>query len=95
MDDRVQQNQTQFDISVHLDKNYVNVLCTPWCGSEGILPLRIGAASTQALNFILRGVRIGADRVKITLFLRGAERVHVPTVLYYITLCRVILEYML
>jgi len=25
-------------------------------------------------------VRIGADRVKITLFLRGAERVHVPTV---------------
>jgi hypothetical protein len=36
----------------------------------------------QALNYILRGVRIGADRVKITLFLRGAERVHVPTVLY-------------
>jgi len=35
----------------------------------------------QALNYILRGVRIGADRVKITLFLRGAERVHVPTVL--------------
>jgi len=34
----------------------------------------------QALNYILRGVRIGADRVKITLFLRGAERVHVPTV---------------
>jgi hypothetical protein len=33
----------------------------------------------QALNYILRGVRIGADRVKITLFLRGAERVHVPT----------------
>jgi len=27
----------------------------------------------QALNYILRGVRIGADRVKITLFLRGAE----------------------
>jgi hypothetical protein len=35
----------------------------------------------QALNYILRGVRIGADRVKITLFLRGAERVHVPTVI--------------
>ena len=34
----------------------------------------------QALNYILRGVRIGADRVKITLFLRGAEQVHVPTV---------------
>ena len=34
----------------------------------------------QALNYILRGVRIGADRAKITLFLRGAERVHVPTV---------------
>ena len=34
----------------------------------------------QALNYILRGVRIGADRVKITLFLRGAEWVHVPTV---------------
>ena len=34
----------------------------------------------QALNNIFRGVRIGADRVKITLFLRGAERVHVPTV---------------
>jgi len=29
-------------------------------------------------------VRIGADRVKITLFLRGAERVHVPTVTYNI-----------
>jgi hypothetical protein len=27
----------------------------------------------QAVNHILRGVRIGADRVKITLFLRGAE----------------------
>ena len=27
----------------------------------------------QALTYILRGVRIGADRVKITLFLRGAE----------------------
>jgi hypothetical protein len=27
----------------------------------------------QALNYILRGVRIGADRVKTTLFLRGAE----------------------
>ena len=27
----------------------------------------------QALNYILRGVRIGADSVKITLFLRGAE----------------------
>ena len=38
----------------------------------------------QALNYILRGVRIGADRVKITLFLRGAERVHVPTVLVYL-----------
>jgi len=37
----------------------------------------------QALNYILRGVRIGADRVKITLFLRGAERVHVPTVPIY------------
>jgi len=35
----------------------------------------------QALNYILRGVRIGADRVKITLFLRGVERVHVPTVI--------------
>ena len=35
----------------------------------------------QALNYILRGVRIGADRVKITLFSRGAERVHVPTVI--------------
>jgi hypothetical protein len=35
----------------------------------------------QALNYILRGVRIGADRVKITLFLRGAERVYVPTVI--------------
>jgi len=34
----------------------------------------------QALNYILRGVRIGADRVKITLFFRGAERVHVPTI---------------
>jgi hypothetical protein len=34
----------------------------------------------QALNYKLRGVRIGADRVKITLFFRGAERVHVPTV---------------
>ena len=34
----------------------------------------------QALNYILRGVRIGANRVKITLFFRGAERVHFPTV---------------
>ena len=34
----------------------------------------------QALIYILKGVQIGADRVKITLFLRGAERVHVPTV---------------
>ena len=34
----------------------------------------------QALNYILRGVRIGADRVKKTFFLRGAERVHGPTV---------------
>jgi len=34
----------------------------------------------QALKYILRGVRIGADRVKINFFLRGAERVHVPTV---------------
>ena len=41
----------------------------PWCGLV-----------RQALNYILRGVRIGADRVKKTLFLRGAERVHVPTV---------------
>ena len=36
----------------------------------------------QALNYILRGVQVGADRAKITLFLRGAERVHVPTVIY-------------
>jgi len=34
----------------------------------------------QALIYILRGVRIGADRVKITLFLRGAKWVHVTTV---------------
>jgi hypothetical protein len=40
----------------------------------------------QALNYILRGVRIGADRVNITLFLRGAERVHVPTVWPFVTL---------
>ena len=42
----------------------------------------------QALNYILRGVRIGADRVKITLFFRGAERVHVPTVRYFVHLAK-------
>jgi hypothetical protein len=30
-------------------------------------------------------VRTGADSIKITLFLRGAERVHVPTVLRKLT----------
>ena len=36
---------------MHLDKNYVNVLwnapLSPLVNSEGILPLRIGAASTN------------------------------------------------
>ena len=47
----------------------------------------------QALNYILRGVRIGADRVKITLFLRGAERVHVPTVTIYLVISLPIVPY--
>jgi hypothetical protein len=46
----------------------------------------------QALNYILRGVRIGADRVQITLFLRGAERVHVPMVShFFIKSCKTLL----
>jgi len=35
------------------------------CSSEGIMPLIL---VQQALKYILRGVRIGADRVKMSIF---------------------------
>ena len=81
MDDRVQQNQTQFDIFALGQKL---CYCVMECTSESLGKVLRAFCPCglvwQALNYILRGVRIGADRVKITLFLRGAERVHVPTV---------------
>ena len=82
MDDRVQQNQTQFDIS---QCTWTKPMLTCMeCTSESLgAVLRAFCPCglvRQALTYILRGVRIGADRVKITLFLRGAEWVHVNTV---------------
>ena len=59
MDDWEEQNQTYVDFSVLLDKNNVDVFkvagtsesfsafLVSLCSSEGILPLRIGAARTK------------------------------------------------
>ena len=81
MDDRVQQNQTQFDISQCTWTKTMFMECTSESLGAVLRAFCPCGLVRQALNYILRGVRIGADRVKITLFLRGAERVHVPTVL--------------
>jgi len=60
---------------VNLDKNYVK--CVMECTSESLdVVLRVFCPCglvRHALNYILRGVRIGADGVKKNLFLRGAE----------------------
>jgi len=82
MDDTVHQNQTQFDTS-QCTWTKTMLMCygmhlrVPWCGSEGILPLRIGAASIKL--YIERGAD-WCGQGKNNSFLRGAERVHVPTV---------------
>ena len=41
-----------------------------WCSSEDICSCGL---VRQALKYILRGVQIGADRVKITPFFGGAD----------------------
>ena len=77
MDDRVQQNQTQFVTFQCSALGQKLCYCVMECTSESLgAVLRAFCPCglvRQALNYILREVRIGADRVKITLFLRGAE----------------------
>ena len=70
--------ETHFDFSVLLDNNNVNgmhsgslgAFLVSCCSSEGILPLRTGAASTKI--YIERDAD-WCGQGKITLFLRGAD----------------------